>query len=77
MCGSGKGGHVGAGLGDDDVGDRPAHPRDASEQVPRGLHGVDLLLDPLPEVLDCRVVLVDSVEQKSGHEGMVLGETAG
>src|SRR5215212_1609878 len=55
----------------------PAHPRDAGEQVPRGLHGVDLLLDPLLEVLDCRVVLVDSVEQRPGHEGMVLGETAG
>jgi hypothetical protein len=75
--GAGEGGHVGAGLGDDDVGDRPAHPRDAGEQVSGGVQGVDLLLDPLLEVLDCRIVLIDSVEQKPGHEGVVLSEAAG
>src|SRR5215211_236976 len=36
-----------------------------------------IFFDPLLEVLDCRVVLVDSVQQKPGHEGVVLGETAG
>ena len=77
MGGGGEGGHVGAGLGDDDVGDRPAHPRDAGEQVSGAVHGVDLLLDPLLELLDGRVVLVDSVEQQPGHEGVVLGEAAG
>jgi hypothetical protein len=42
-----------------------------------GVQGVDLLLDPLLEVLDCRIVLVNSVEQKPGHEGVALGEAAG
>jgi hypothetical protein len=32
--GGGEGGYVGAGLGDDDVGDRPADPRDAGEELP-------------------------------------------
>jgi hypothetical protein len=59
VCGAGESGHVGAGLGDDDVGDRPANPRDAGEQVSGGVQGVDLLLDPLLEVLDCRIVLVN------------------
>ena len=45
----GKGGHVRAGLGDDDVCDRPANPRDAGEQISGDVHGVDLLLDPLLE----------------------------
>jgi hypothetical protein len=41
------------------------------------VQGVDLLLDPLLEVIDRRSVLIDSVEQKPRHEGVVLSEATG
>ena len=41
------------------------------------VQGVDLLLDPLLEVMDRRIVLINSAEQQPGQEAVVLGEAAG
>ena len=44
--------HVGAGLGDDHVGDAGADSRDGAGQVPEGLKGFDHHLDPGGELID-------------------------
>ena len=75
--GGGEPGHVGAGLGDDDVGGQGADPGDRADQVPEALKGLDHHLDPGGELLDRGGVLVDQVQVHPGQERVVLAEPAG
>ena len=54
-------GHVGAGLGDDHVGDRDGDARDRGQHVPGGTKGLHRLLDPGGEPVDHRGLRVDLV----------------
>ncbi len=77
MPGGGEPGHVGAGLGDDDVGGQGADPGDGADQVPEPAKGLDHHLDPGGELVDRRGVLVDQVQVHPGQERVVVGEPAG
>ena len=77
MAGGGEAGHVGAGLGDGDVGDSGADPGQGGDQVPDDTKGFDHHLDPGGEVVDGAGVLVDQVQVQPGQEGVVLTEPPG
>ena len=52
-------GHVGAGFGDDHVGDAARDPHDSDEEVSGAAKGFDHHVDPVGEVLDGIGVLID------------------
>ena len=70
-------GHVGAGLGDDHVGDEGGDARDRDQEVPGAAKGFDHHLDPVGELLDGTRVLVDQIEMDLGQERVVITETSG
>ena len=74
MLGCREDAHVGAGLGDDHVGDAGADSRDGAGQVPEGLKGFDHHLDPGGELGDRDVMVVDQVQVYPGQEGVVVVE---
>ena len=76
MTGAGEPGHVGAGLGDDHVGDAGRDAWDRDDQVPGTTKGFDHHLDPPGELVDRPGVAVDQVEMTPGQEPVVLAEAA-
>ena len=76
LCG-GESGHVGSGLGDDDVGGVPTDAGDGADQVAEAAKGFDHHLDSIGELLDGRGVLVDQIQVHAGQERVMVGEPAG
>ena len=70
-------GHVGAGLGDDHVGDEGRDPGDGDDQVPGAAKGLDHHLDSGGDLVDGVAVLVDEVQVNAGQEGVMVAEAAG
>lgn len=77
MVGGGEPCHVGAGLGDDDMGDRRADPGDGGQQGHGGLVTDDCGLDLCFESLDRRLEAVDAFEMLPCHEGVPGRESPG
>jgi len=74
---AGEYGHVGAGLGDDDLGGPSSLAGDGADQVTERTKRGHRLIDPLVELIDLTGALVDGLQEDAGQEGVVLGETAG
>src|SRR5277367_23465 len=72
-CG-GKAGHVGTGLGDDDVGGQGTDAGNGADQVAKPVKGRDRLLDAGGDVVDGCGVLVDQVKVNPGQEPVMVGE---
>jgi hypothetical protein len=62
--GSREAAHVGAGLGDDDLSQRLAHPRDRRQLVELAGERAHLLLDPRRQFRDRRGELVDPLQMQ-------------
>jgi len=75
--GGGEPGHVGTGLGDDDVRGQGGDPGDGADQVVEAAKRFQQRLDPGGQSVDGRGVLVDQVQVDPGEERVVLGEPAG
>ena len=73
-CAVGNLAHVGAGLGDDDVGGVAPDPGDGADQVAEAVKGLDHQLDSIGELLDGRGVLVDQVQVHAGQKRVMGGE---
>lgn len=54
-------GHIGTGLGDDDIGGEATATGDGADQVPEAAKGLHHHLDPLGERVDGRGVLIDQI----------------
>jgi peptidoglycan/LPS O-acetylase OafA/YrhL len=67
LCG-GESGHVGSGLGDDDVGGVPTDAGDGADQVSEAAKGFHHHLDSVGEPFDGRGVLVDQIQVHAGQK---------
>ena len=68
--------HVGAGLGDDDIGDRDGDARDRDQHVPGGTKGHHRVFDPGGEPVDHPGLRVDLDQVLADQERVMLGEPA-
>jgi hypothetical protein len=66
--------HVGAGFGDEHIGDDVGEAWDAHEQFPDGLKRGDRRLDAGIQAGEVGVMGVDAVQVEPHHEGMVVVE---
>lgn len=74
MSRRGEHAHVGAGFGDEHVGDNAGEARDAHEKFPDGLKRGDRLLDAGIQAVEVAVMGVDAVQVEPHHEGVVVIE---
>ena len=72
-----KPGHVGAGLGADDVRAASVDARDGADQLPERAKGFDRRLDPLGDRLDGVGVAVDQIRVLAGKARVMVTEPSG
>lgn len=77
VSGAGEPGHVRAGLGNDDVGDEGADPRDPADQLVEPAKGLDHLLDLLGQLRDGAGVLADQAQAHPEQERVLVAEPPG
>lgn len=77
MRGGGKDAHVGAGFGDDHIGDQGRDPGDGDQLFPGRTKGLHQRLDPPGEGLGGRSVCVDLLQIQLGQELVVSLEPSG